>query len=112
MMKFWIALILLVLFLGFCVFCYNFRTDYNVDAINKENKKLFKEIDILSYSLSIIPKELKNEVFFNSVKEKFPDVEEHKEILSVIKIMDDKIVVDVSESVFDKTILDIVDKMI
>ena len=79
-MKVFISLVIFIGFLVFSVYCYNVRTDYNVDTLRKVNQDLQKDIDILTYALSLIPKNIKNEVFFTSIKKKFPAVEEHKDI--------------------------------
>ncbi len=81
----YIVAFVLVLFLGFCVFCYHTRTNYNVDNRDREIASLEYERAVLSYALSIVPKETKNEVFFNSVKEKFPDFEQCESIVDLIK---------------------------
>ncbi len=91
-MKGWIILLLVVLFLGFSVYAYKVRTNYNIDKQNKKIWELKENIEILSYAFSIIPKKDKNEIFFNSIKEKFPDIKDREKIIKIlgIKIEEEK----------------------
>lgn len=74
------------LFLAFCVFCYNVRTKYNVDALSEQVRGQAEAISILTYALSITPEEIRSEVFFNSIKENFPHVENHTNLLGFLKL--------------------------
>ncbi len=84
-MKKFVVLLIVVLMLGFSLFCYHTRTNYNVDHLDIENKNLEYDVKVLSYALSLIPKELKNEVFVNSLKEKFPSIENDEDFIKKIK---------------------------
>ena len=79
-------IVLLIVIMGFSVYAYKLRTAYNVDARDKEIKNLEHNVAVLSYALSIIPIEVKSEVFFNSVKEKFPSVEDNDGIVDLIRM--------------------------
>ena len=89
-MKGWIILLLVVLFLGFSVYAYKIRTNYNIDKQNKQIRELKENIKILSYAISIFPEKNKNEIFFNSIKEKFPKIKEKREIIKNIRIKIEK----------------------
>ena len=90
-MRGYVWLILLVGFLAFTVYAYTWRTNYRIDErdeiveLGKQINGLRYDVETLSYVISIFPKELKNEVLFNSVKEKFPDIEKRANLLSLIK---------------------------
>ncbi len=84
-MKKGIVFLIVILMLGFSLFCYHTRTNYNVDHLYIENKNLEYDVKVLSYALSLIPKELKNEVFVNSLKEKFPSIENDEDFIKKIK---------------------------
>ncbi len=85
-----IWLIVIAVFLSFCVFCYNTRTRYNVDKLSTQVNGQREAIAILYYALSITPEEIRNEVFFNSIKEKYPHVENHTNLLDVLKLKKEK----------------------
>ena len=91
-MKSYVWLILVALFLGFCVFCYKARASYNTDKMEEKIISLEYDISVLSYAFSIVPADVvRNEVFFNSIKEKFPSIEEKRPLLlKVIKKEDKK----------------------
>ena len=100
-MKGFVVAIVIILLLGFCVFCYHTRNNYNVDNLDRQVIYLRYENRVLSYALSIVPKDVKNEVFSNSVKEKFPGFEEDdslREIIGIEKKKED----DVAESEVEK----------
>jgi len=89
-MKGYVWAIIIILFLSFCVFCYHTRTNYNVDEQDGRIEALIYDRAVLSYALSITPKEVKSEVFLNSVKEKFPDVEEKEHLFNLIKVEEEE----------------------
>jgi len=90
-MRSYVWLILVVLLLGFCVFCYKVRTAYNVDRMEEKIINLKYDISVLSYAVSIVPADVvRSEVFFNSIKEKFPSIEKRPWLLKVIKKEDKK----------------------
>ena len=89
-MKGWIILLFIVSFLGFSVYAYKVRTNYNIDKQNRKIWELKENIEILSYAISIFPEKNKNEVFFNSIKEKFPEIEEKEEIIKILGIKIEK----------------------
>ena len=100
-MKGYVLAIVIILFCSFCVFCYHTRTNYNVDNLEDQVAYLKYEKAVLFYALSIVPKEVKSEVFFNSVKEKFPSIEENQSITDLIK-MEKKKEDEVSESTVEE----------
>jgi len=100
-MKGYVLAIVIILFCSFCVFCYHTRTNYNVDNLEEQVAYLKYEKAVLFYALSIVPKEVKSEVFFNSVKEKFPSIEENQSITDLIK-MEKKKEDEVSESTVEE----------
>jgi len=79
-------IILIIVIMGFSVYAYKLRTAYNVDAREEEIKTLEHDVAILSYALSIVPAETKGDVFFNSIKEKFPSVEENDGIIDLVRM--------------------------
>lgn len=80
----WITLV--VITFVFCVFSYNFRNKYNIDAAEETIETLKSDVAILHYALSIVPEDVRGEVFFNSVKQQFPGVEEREGIVELIKL--------------------------
>lgn len=110
-MKGWIILLLIVLFLGFSVYAYKVRTNYNIDKQNKKILELKENIEILSYAISIFPKKDKNEIFLNSIKEKFPEIEEKKEIIKIlgIKIKEKETLIKENNKL---TVMEVIDKII
>lgn len=81
----YIVVFVLLWYLGFCVFVYYIRTNYNVDKHERKDVVQNYEIDVRRYAHSIIPKDVKNDVFFNAIKEKFPYIEEHENLRDLIK---------------------------
>jgi hypothetical protein len=80
-------IVVIIVVMGFSVYAYKLRTAYNVDALEKEVEILESDVEILSYALSIVPKDIKGEVFFNSVKAKFPNVEDNDgDIIDLIRM--------------------------
>ena len=80
------TIVLIAMIMCFSVYAYKLQTSYNTEDLEMEKKKLQQDVATLTYALSIVPKEVKNEVFFNSVKEKFPSVEERTDFIDVIRV--------------------------
>lgn len=80
-------IVLIIVIMGFSVYAYKLRTAYNIDTLTEQTENLESDVEILSYALSIVPKDIKGEVFFNSVKAKFPNVEDNDvEIIDLIRM--------------------------
>lgn len=77
------------LFLGFCVSVYYIRTDYNVDKKDSQIAELKYDKAVLSHAV-ILLEDSKNEVFLKAMTEKFPGIEEHKDIFNLIKLEKEK----------------------
>jgi len=82
--------ILIVSLMIFSIFSYNYRTNFNNDVLSKELTEMKYKVGVLSYALSIVPKDIKNEVFFNSLKQQHPEVEEHEDIMDLISQKSEK----------------------
>jgi hypothetical protein len=70
----------------FSVYAYKLRTAYNVDARDEQIVTLENDVAVLSYALSIVPKDIKGDVFFNSVKVKFPSVEDNDTVIDLVRM--------------------------
>ena len=79
-------IVLTIVIMGFSVYAYKLRTAYNVDARDAEIVSLERDVAVLSYAISIVPKEIKGDVFFNSVKEKFPSVEDNENVSGLVRM--------------------------
>jgi len=79
-------IILVIVVMAFSVYAYKLRTAYNIDELTETTASLENDVEILSYSLSIIPKEIKGDIFFNSIKEKFPSVEDNDGIIDLVRM--------------------------
>ena len=79
-------IILIIVIMSFSVYAYKLRTAYNVDVLEKEVENLEQDISVLSYALSIIPKDIKGDVFFNSVKAKFLSVEDNESVIDMVRM--------------------------
>ena len=79
-----VRLVVLVLLMVFCIYCYNLRTSYNIDKMEMLNGGYERDIEILIYALSLVPNDIKNEVYVKSIKSKYPSVEENRELLILI----------------------------
>ena len=82
----WLLLIVFIGFLWFCTYAYKLRTNFNVDEISDENSILQTKVEMLSYAIKIVPEEVKNDVFFNSVMEKYSSIDkkEYRDIYLLI----------------------------
>lgn len=80
------TIILTLIIMGFSLYAYNVRTDHNCDRFKKENRELEYQNEVLFYALSIVPKDVKNEVFTNSIIEKFPKIVDHNDVCSALLI--------------------------
>ena len=78
--------IIIVCFLVFSVHSYRLRTNFNAEKQEKQVKKCEHQIEVLTHALSLVPKSIKNEVYFNSIKEKFPGIEKDEQVLNLIDI--------------------------
>jgi len=76
--------ILLVLVLVFSVYCYNHRNAHNTDTLSKANSSYQYDAEVYEYVISLVPDDVKNEVYINSIKEKFPEIEKQKELFESI----------------------------
>lgn len=77
---------LTLIIMGFSLYAYNVRTDYNCDRFREENIELKYQNEALLYALSIVPKDVKSEVFTNSITEKFPKIVDHHNVCSTLLI--------------------------
>jgi len=78
---FWIFIVIAVM--AFSIYCYRTRNTYNVDNLTEINKQQDHQIEVLKYALSLIPAELKNQVYRNSIIDKYPDIVSDKELLKM-----------------------------
>lgn len=85
-MRSYVWIILVVAFLAFCVFCYDKHADRKVGELKTQVRGQAEAVAILKYAVSITPEEVRNEIFFDRIKENFPHVENHIELLYLIKI--------------------------
>jgi hypothetical protein len=78
------VVVLLLAFPVFTVYCYKLRTNFNVDKLTELSGEQEYKIEVLNYALSLLPKENRNEVFFNSIRQKYPDYESNEFICNAI----------------------------
>ena len=83
--KFWVRVVLFVGFLFFCVHVFRIRLDYRFDRQKEYISQLEYQIEILSYALEIVPKEVKNDVFLTSIKKNYPEMEKYPEVIKVLQ---------------------------
>jgi hypothetical protein len=79
-------IILIIVIMGFSVYAYKLRTAYNVDDLEAKTENLEHDVAILSYAMSIIPEDIKGDVFFNSIKKKYPSVEDNDGIIDLVRM--------------------------
>jgi len=79
-------IIVIIVVMSFSVYAYKLRTAYNIDDLTDRTASLENDIEVLSYALSIVPKETKGDVFFNSIKEKFPYVEDNDDLIDLVRM--------------------------
>jgi hypothetical protein len=96
-------IVLIIVIMGFSVYAYKLRTAYNVDARDEQIETLERDVAVLSYAMSIVPKEIKGDVFFNSIKVKFPSVEDNDGIIDLVRMKKpEKAEADVEEKTEEK----------
>jgi len=82
-MKLWI---LILLFIGLCcfsVYTYKVRNEFNVDKQEAQLEECQYKVDALKYALSLVPESIRNEVFFNAIVLKYPEIKEDKGIMDL-----------------------------
>ena len=75
---------LFFLFLFYCVYVYKVRTDYNVDERSAQIRQQDWQLEVAEYALSLFPKKEKNEVFFNSIEQKYPNFKKDEELCKIL----------------------------
>lgn len=83
-MKLLIVIVLIIIFCFFCGHAYKLRTIHNIEMAEAQIYKLHQDMKILTYALSLLPKEGKNEVFFNSIEQKFPYFKDDPKLCKVL----------------------------
>lgn len=83
--KGWIFSIMLIIIMSYSVFSYKLRNSYNVDKQNARISVLNYEQRVLEYAYSLLPKKEKDEVFFNSIKEKYPKFKDSEDLCKILR---------------------------
>ena len=83
-MKAVVVVLIIVLFFSFCVYSYKVRTNFNVDKLEDEIKHLEYQVSVLDYAFSLLPKENRTEVFYNSITEKCPSFKDDEALCRIL----------------------------
>jgi len=75
---------IVVAIMVFSVYCYRTRNAYNVDHLEEVAKTQKYEIEVMAYAISLIPADIKNQVYLNSITEKFPEFLENEELIKMV----------------------------
>ncbi len=75
----------IVCFILISVYVYRVRTKFNVDKQEDIIKAYQYEHNVLTYALSLLPDEDKNEVFFKSIRNKYPGFNENVNLRIALK---------------------------
>ncbi len=82
--RLFIPLIVLGLLFSFSIYAYRIRTAYNIDKEKLHIAEHHQQIDVLRYAISLVPKEVKNEVYFNAIEIKYPDFKKDEDICDLL----------------------------
>lgn len=80
----WTSLIVLVVLFSFSVYAYKIRTSYNIDKEKLHAAEHHQQMEVLKYAISLVPKEVKNEVYFNAVETKYPGFKKNENICGLL----------------------------
>ncbi len=75
---------LFILFLFYCMYAYKFRTAYNVDERDDQIEQQDWQLEVAKYAISLFPKKEKNEIFFNSIEQKYPNFKKDEELCNIL----------------------------
>jgi hypothetical protein len=93
----WSIIIVTILAVWWCsMSAYKTRSEYQRKALEIKNEQVIEglrikakdsiyQIDVLSYALTLVPENVKNEVYFNALKKKYSDIEFNTHLLTLIE---------------------------
>lgn len=77
-------LVCFVVVVACSVFCFDFFKKHDISVLENKAKTDKQKIEMLSMAIKIVPANQKNEILYNSVKQKFPDLDKYPDIAKLI----------------------------